>query len=86
MLDHPLFHVALSVCFHLSMHSVLCRAVLVALSAFKSDVSLDVLDHPLLNVGYYTLCEVVPAALVLWILRKLPPKRSAAGYYPIPAA
>ena len=44
------------------------------------------LDHPLLNIIYYSACELVPSALVLYILRKLPPKRSVAGYQQIPAS
>lgn len=61
------------------------RAVIVAWSAFDADdADLDVLDHPLLNVVYYTACEVVPSALVLYILRKLPPRRSQQGYQQIP--
>ena len=44
----------------------------------------DVLDHPLLNLIYYTACELVPSALVLYILRKLPPRRSQQGYQQIP--
>lgn len=61
------------------------RAVIVAWSAFDADdADLDVLDHPLLNVVYYTACELVPSALVLYILRKLPPRRSQQGYQQIP--
>lgn len=53
------------------------RALLIALSTIDStDFKLDVLNHPLLNIGYYALVEVVPSALVLFILRKLPPKRT----------
>ena len=44
----------------------------------------DVLDHPFLNLVYYTACELVPSALVLYILRKLPPRRSQQGYQQIP--
>ena len=44
----------------------------------------DVLDHPFLNLIYYTACELVPSALVLYILRKLPPRRSQQGYQQIP--
>nr|GLL45691.1 tobamovirus multiplication protein 1-like isoform X1 [Ipomoea trifida] len=50
----------------------------VVLSAFDSDASLDVLDHPVLNLIYYVLVEILPSALVLYILRKLPPKRVSA--------
>lgn len=56
-----------------------------AWSAFDAeDADLDVMDHPLLNVVYYTACELVPSALVLYILRKLPPRRSQQGYQQIP--
>jgi hypothetical protein len=60
--------------------------VLVALSAVDAaDLSLDVLEHPLLNIAYYCLVEVLPSAWVLYILRKLPPKRVAQqGYQSIP--
>jgi hypothetical protein len=63
------------------------RAVLVALSAVdEADLDLDVAGHPLLNALYYGLAEVVPSAWVLYILRKLPPKRAAQqGYQSIPA-
>jgi hypothetical protein len=82
----------------------------VALSAFDRDVSLEVLDHPILDLFYYTvraryysnyllslalvfllinvvpfvqLTEILPSALVLFVLRKLPPKRVSAQYHPI---
>ncbi|KAH8493281.1 hypothetical protein H0E87_020111, partial [Populus deltoides] len=55
----------------------------VLLSAFDADASLDVLDHPVLNFIYYMLVEILPSALVLYILRKLPPKRISAQYHPI---
>ncbi|XP_042520600.1 tobamovirus multiplication protein 1-like [Macadamia integrifolia] len=61
----------------------LVRCFVVALSAFDSDASLDVLDHPVLNFIYYMLVEILPSALVLYILRKLPPKRVSAQYHPI---
>ncbi|CAL5224071.1 g6696 [Coccomyxa viridis] len=61
------------------------RAVIVAWSAIDSaDADLDVLNHPFLNLIYYTACELVPSALVLYILRKLPPRRSQQGYQQIP--
>ncbi|OWM86357.1 hypothetical protein CDL15_Pgr010699 [Punica granatum] len=53
-------------------------------SAFdSSNASLDVLYHPVLNLIYYMLVEILPSALVLYILRKLPPKRVSAQYHPI---
>ncbi|XP_030514027.1 tobamovirus multiplication protein 1-like isoform X1 [Rhodamnia argentea] len=59
------------------------RCSVVLLSAFDSDASLDVLDHPILNMLYYMLVEILPSALVLYILRKLPPKRISAQHHPI---
>ncbi|CAL5345805.1 hypothetical protein CsSME_00030806 [Camellia sinensis var. sinensis] len=61
----------------------LIRCFVVVLSAFDSDASLDVLYHPVLNLIYYMLVEILPSALVLYILRKLPPKRISAQYHPI---
>lgn len=61
------------------------RAIIVAWAAIdQKDADLDVMDHPLLNIVYFTLCELLPSALVLYILRKLPPKRPASGYQQIP--
>lgn len=61
----------------------LIRCFVVLLSAFDSDASLEVLDHPVLNLIYYLVVEILPSALVLYILRKLPPKRVSAQYHPI---
>ncbi|KAL2571517.1 hypothetical protein AAZV13_17G012800 [Glycine max] len=61
----------------------LIRCIMGFLSAFDSDASLNVLDHPILDLIYYMLVEVLPSALVLYILRKLPPKRISAQYHPI---
>lgn len=62
------------------------RAVMVATSAVdRSDLEIDLLGHPLLNIIFYGLVEILPAACVLYILRKLPPKRSAQGYQQIPS-
>lgn len=61
------------------------RALIGAWEALdEEDADLDVLDHPLLNLVYYTCCEILPSAFVLYILRKLPPRKSPAGYQPIP--
>ncbi len=58
------------------------RAVFVALSAVdRAELELDVMGHPLLNVLYYSLVEIVPSACVLFILRKLPPKRTTQQGY-----
>ncbi|CAI9279848.1 unnamed protein product [Lactuca saligna] len=59
------------------------RCIVDVVSAFDSEVSLDVLDHPVLNLIFYMLVEILPSALVLYILRKLPPKRVSAQYQPI---
>ncbi|KAL4290566.1 hypothetical protein GQ457_14G010840 [Hibiscus cannabinus] len=61
----------------------LIRCCMVVLSAFDSNASLDVLDHPVLNLIYYMLVEILPSALVLYILRRLPPNRISAQYHPI---
>lgn len=61
------------------------RAVLVALSAVdRTNLEIDMLEHPVLNVLYYMLVEVLPTACVLFILRKLPPKRNPQGYQQLP--
>ncbi|KAK6946880.1 THH1/TOM1/TOM3 domain [Dillenia turbinata] len=59
------------------------RCFMDLLSAFDTDATLDVLDHPILNLIYYLLVEIIPSALVLYILKKLPPKRVSAQYHPI---
>ncbi|KAL9236324.1 hypothetical protein vseg_011009 [Gypsophila vaccaria] len=51
-------------------------------SAFTADASLRVFEHPLLDLMCYMLTEILPSALVLYILRKLPPKREVAQYPP----
>ncbi len=62
---------------------------MVAFSAFdRQDLEIDMLGHPLLNILYYSLVEILPTAGVLYILRKLPPKRqpqaNPQGYQQIP--
>ncbi|URE40305.1 Tobamovirus multiplication protein [Musa troglodytarum] len=61
----------------------LVRCCVVGSSAFDTDMSLDVLNHPILDLIYYTLAEILPAALVLYVLRKLPPRRVSGQYHPI---
>ncbi|URE22872.1 Tobamovirus multiplication protein [Musa troglodytarum] len=56
----------------------LVRCFVVGLSAFDANASLEVLD-----LIYYMMAEILPSALVLYILRKLPPKRVSAQYHPI---
>ncbi|KAE8729599.1 Tobamovirus multiplication protein 1 [Hibiscus syriacus] len=59
------------------------RCLMVLVSSFDEDADVDVLHHPLLNLIYYMLIEILPSALVLFILRKLPPKRVSDQYHPI---
>ncbi|XP_058086428.1 tobamovirus multiplication protein 1-like isoform X4 [Magnolia sinica] len=61
----------------------LIRCFVVALSAFNKNADLDVLNHYVLNLIYYTLVEILPSTLVLFILRKLPPRRVSEQYHPI---
>ncbi|KAK8934821.1 hypothetical protein KSP39_PZI014863 [Platanthera zijinensis] len=61
----------------------LVRCIMMFFNAFDKDADLDVLDHPILNLIYYLLVEILPSSLVLYILRKLPPKRGIAQYRPI---
>ncbi|CAN6686239.1 unnamed protein product [Malus baccata var. baccata] len=57
----------------------LIRCIVLAVSAFDKDADVDVIGHPILNL----LAEIVPSALVLFILRKLPPRRVSDQYQPI---
>ena len=60
------------------------RAALAAWAAVAGPgAGLDVAGHPFVNVLYYSLTELAPSALVLFILRRLPPRRAAEGYTPI---
>ncbi|KAL6189723.1 hypothetical protein ACLB2K_036126 [Fragaria x ananassa] len=61
----------------------LIRCVMMCLCAFDKAADLDVLNHPILNLIYYLLVEILPSSLVLFILRKLPPKRGITQYHPI---
>ncbi|KAL9680771.1 hypothetical protein QQ045_012550 [Rhodiola kirilowii] len=61
----------------------LARCIMMCFNAFDKAADLDVLDHPILNFSYYLLVEIVPSSLVLFILRKLPPKRGITQYHPI---
>lgn len=59
------------------------RCVMICFNVFDKDADLDVLDHPILNLLYYLMVEILPSCLVLFILRKLPPKRGVTHYHPI---
>ncbi|XP_050210321.1 tobamovirus multiplication protein 3 [Mercurialis annua] len=61
----------------------LIRCIMMCFNAFDKAADLDVLDHPVLNFIYYLLVEILPSSLVLFILRKLPPKRGITQYHPI---
>ncbi|OIW00712.1 hypothetical protein TanjilG_09681 [Lupinus angustifolius] len=61
----------------------LVRCVMMCFNAFDKAADLDVLDHPILNFIYYLSVEILPSSLVLFILRKLPPKRGITQYHPI---
>ncbi|KAL5054778.1 hypothetical protein RYX36_035460 [Vicia faba] len=61
----------------------LIRCVMMCFNALDKEANLDVLDHPILNLIYYLLVEILPSSLVLFILRKLPPKRGITQYHPI---
>ncbi|XP_042501889.1 tobamovirus multiplication protein 3-like [Macadamia integrifolia] len=61
----------------------LARCIMMCFNAFDKAADLDVLNHPVLNFIYYLLVEILPSTLVLFILRKLPPKRSITQYHPI---
>ncbi|KAL3510263.1 hypothetical protein ACH5RR_029664 [Cinchona calisaya] len=61
----------------------LIRCIMMCFDAFDEAADLDVLDHPILNFIYYLLVEILPSSLVLFILRKLPPKRGITQYHPI---
>ncbi|KAH0727212.1 hypothetical protein KY284_003077 [Solanum tuberosum] len=59
------------------------RCVMVVISAFNRKADVDVIDHPVLILFYYMVVEILPSILVLFILRKLPPKRVSEQYHPI---
>ncbi|XP_071705808.1 tobamovirus multiplication protein 3-like [Rutidosis leptorrhynchoides] len=61
----------------------LVRCIMMCFNAFNKSANLDVLEHPVLNFIYYLLVEILPSSLVLFILRKLPPKRGIIQYHPI---
>ena len=46
------------------------------------EVELDVFGPPIYNFLYYSLTEIIPAILVLWVLRKMPARRAGANTNP----
>ncbi|KAK4284399.1 hypothetical protein QN277_001238 [Acacia crassicarpa] len=65
----------------ISFTCFLIRCFMVFLGTFDSKASLDVPNHPILNWIYYMLVEIIPSALVLFILRTLPQKRISVHYH-----
>ncbi|CAI9262681.1 unnamed protein product [Lactuca saligna] len=61
----------------------LLRCVMMCFNAFNESANLDVLEHPVLSFIFYLLVEILPSSLVLFILRKLPPKRGIIQYHAI---
>ncbi|CAO2815513.1 unnamed protein product [Amaranthus hypochondriacus] len=59
------------------------RCIVVAISAFDEDIDVDVIDHPFGNLLYYMVVEIIPSALVLFVLRKLPSRRVSDHYQAI---
>lgn len=64
----------------------LARCIMMGFNVFDAAVDLDVLDHPILNLLYYLLVEILPCFLAFVILYKLPPKRRLPLYCPIPVS
>lgn len=58
----------------------LIRCVMMCFNAFNKAANLDLLEHPVLNFIYYLLVEILPSALVLFVLKKLPPRRGINQY------
>lgn len=52
------------------------RAALFAILAFMT-------DSTYVQFAYFLVCEIVPTAIILTVLRKLPPKRTPDGYHAI---
>ncbi|KAJ3678338.1 hypothetical protein LUZ60_002141 [Juncus effusus] len=61
----------------------LIRCIVIGVSAFKASLCLDVLNYLILDLFFYLVTEILPSALVLYILRKLPTKRVSGQYHPI---
>ncbi|KAK4748923.1 hypothetical protein SAY87_015509 [Trapa incisa] len=59
----------------------LVRCIMMCFNAFDRAADLDLLNHPVLNYIYYMVVEILPSSLVLFILRKLPPKRGITQYH-----
>lgn len=55
------------------------RCAMLAASARSTRFAVDVYASKTLNVSYYVAVEILPSVLVLWSLRRLPPKRRGAN-------
>ncbi|AQK73572.1 Tobamovirus multiplication protein 3 [Zea mays] len=60
-----------------------CHFLQMCFNAFDEEADLDVLDHPVLNLFYYLLVEILPSSLVLYILRRIPAKLRLSQYHPV---
>ncbi|KAJ0740388.1 hypothetical protein HanOQP8_Chr06g0216271 [Helianthus annuus] len=78
-----------NICFTVGYVTSICftcfliRSVMMCFNAFHRVADLDVMEHPVMNLMYYLLVEILPSALVLFILKKLPPKRGINQYHNI---
>nr|GLL22889.1 tobamovirus multiplication protein 1-like [Ipomoea trifida] len=61
----------------------LVRCFMVAASGFYKNVAVDDVNHPVLSWVYYMTAEILPSALVLYIQRRLPPRRLPADQIPL---
>ena len=64
--------------------TAICFTCLIIRSCFVYATQINVIkNHPLLDLLYYTLVEIIPSGLVLFILGELPPKRMPSLYQPL---
>ena len=74
---HPGRHLQVGVVTVVCTASFLARAAFVICATVDHHTfRIDVAQHPLVNLLYYVSVEIVPSATVLYVLRKLPPKRA----------
>lgn len=45
-----------------------------------NDFDVDLMKDDLLNIVFYSICELFPMISVLFILRRLPPKRTKLAF------
>ncbi|KAJ3706875.1 hypothetical protein LUZ61_010580 [Rhynchospora tenuis] len=51
------------------------KCIMMCFAAFYEPADVDVTNHAILNFAYYLLLELVPSALILIVLRKLPARQ-----------